>query len=133
MLLPQGTILPNFYFFSIFLQKLCCLKRLFIMQRGVGAAPPTPLCYFLLSSTPTIDTEPKKKSSQAIRSLLRRGDPYGTPRLWASRVAALTCPRHVIHSRSLRVPRGVCKKNQPTFGGLIFLVTRTGLEPMLPP
>ena len=59
MLLPQGTILPNFYFFSIFLQKLCCLKRLFIMQRGVGAAPPTPLCYFLLSSTPTIDTEPK--------------------------------------------------------------------------
>ena len=58
MLLPQGTILPNFYFFSIFLQKLCCLKRLFIMQRGVGAAPPTPLCYFLLSSTPTIDTEP---------------------------------------------------------------------------
>ena len=60
MLLPQGTILPNFYFFSIFLQKLCCLKRLFIMQRGVGAAPPTPLCYFLLSSTPTIDTEPGK-------------------------------------------------------------------------
>ena len=59
MLLPQGTILPNFYFFSIFLQKLCCLKRLFSMQSGVGAAPPTPRCYFLLSSTTTIDTEPK--------------------------------------------------------------------------
>ena len=61
-----------------------------------------------------------KKSSQAIRSLRRRGDPYGTPRLRASRVAALTCPRHVIHYRSLRVPREICKKrNQPTFGGLI--------------
>ena len=58
MLLPQGTILPNFYFFSIFLQKLCCLKRLFIMQLGEGGTPPSPRCYFLLSSTPTIDTEP---------------------------------------------------------------------------
>lgn len=32
------------------------------------------------------------------------GDPYGNPRLRASQVAALTCPRHVIHSRSLRFP-----------------------------
>ena len=59
-----------------------------------------------------------KKSSQAIQSLRRRGDPYRTPRLRASRVAALTCPRHVIHCRSLRVPREICKINQPTFGGL---------------
>ena len=60
-----------------------------------------------------------KKSSQAIRSLRRRGDPYGNPRLRASQVAALTCHRHVIHSRSLRFPRWICKSNQPTSGGLI--------------
>ena len=66
----------------------------------------------------TFDAE-HKKSSQAIRSLRRRGDPYGTPRLRASQVAALTCHRHVIHCRSLRAPREICKRNQPTFGGLI--------------
>ena len=56
--------------------------------------------------------------------MLRRGDPYGTPRLWASQVAALTCPRHVIHSRSLRVPREIYKRNQSTKGGL----TRNQIE-----
>ena len=69
MLLPQGTILPNFYFFSIFLQKLCCLKRLFIMQRGVGGTPPMPRCYFLLSSTPTIDTEPIKRCPSMLTDI----------------------------------------------------------------
>lgn len=64
MLLPQGTILPNFYFFSIFLQKPFSYKNLkissscFIYSKGVGGTPLTPFCYFLLSSTPTIDTEP---------------------------------------------------------------------------
>ena len=60
MLLSQGTILPNFYFFSIFLQKLCCLKRLFIMQRGVGAAPLTPLCYFFRFVLPQLLTQNQK-------------------------------------------------------------------------
>lgn len=64
MLLPQGTILPNFYFFSIFLQKPFSYKNLkissscFIYSKGVCGTPLTPFCYFLLSSTPTIDTEP---------------------------------------------------------------------------
>ena len=43
------------------------------------------------------------------------GDPYGTPRLRAGQVAALRRPRRLIHSRSLRVPRGTgtIKKERP--------------------
>ena len=66
MLLPQGTILPNFYFFSIFLQKLCCLKRLFIMQRGVGAAPPSPRCYFFRFVLPQLLTQNQYKKSAPL-------------------------------------------------------------------
>ena len=45
------------------------------------------------------------------------GDPYGIPRLRAGRGTALTCSRQVIHSRALRVPKGVYKIRSPTNGG----------------
>ena len=42
----------------------------------------------------------------------------GTPRLRAGRGAALMCPRHIIHSRALRVPiREICKTTGPADGG----------------
>ena len=45
--------------------------------------------------------------------------------------AALTHHRCVIHSRSLRVPSG--KKRKTAFSGFSFLVTPTGIEPMIAP
>ena len=55
-------------------------------------------------SLPLIPMNYAKRSSSPNGELLLFGDPYGNPRLRASRVAALTCHRHVIHYRSLRFP-----------------------------
>ena len=41
------------------------------------------------------------------------GDPYGTPRLRAGRLAGKTCPRHVFLHCSLRVPTREIQKQQP--------------------
>ena len=46
-------------------------------------------------------------------------------------VAALTASKAVIHSRSLRFPSG--KKRKTAFSGFSFLVTPTGIEPMIAP
>ena len=57
MLLSQGTILPNFYIFSIFLQKqLKPQVSVSIYNKGVCGTPLTPLLLFLRSIL-TIDTE----------------------------------------------------------------------------
>ena len=58
------------------------------MQRGVGAAPPTPRCYFLLSSTPTIDTEPIKKEVPRAR-LKADGFPSPFRGIWVAAPEAL--------------------------------------------
>ena len=53
MLLPQGTILPNFYFFSIFLQKLLkALSVILLCSKGVGTTPPTPPLLFFAKLYP---------------------------------------------------------------------------------
>ena len=53
----------------------------------------------------------RQKKQPHLRWSCFFGDPYGTPRLRAGRGAALTCHRHVIHSRALRVPRGTRDNN----------------------
>ena len=54
----------------------------------------------------------------------------GLARLRAGRAAALTCHRHVIHSRSLRVRTGAFPKTTGRLnGGLLLLVESGGLEP----
>ena len=44
------------------------------------------------------------------------------------RVAALTCPRHVIHSRSRSIPWEICK-TKSTQTGTFVLVDLKGIEP----
>ena len=57
----------------------------------------------------------------------------GFARLRAGRVAALTCHRHVIHYRSLRIPASVISKIFPLpLAGGIFLVLQQGFEPWTP-
>ncbi len=47
--------------------------------------------------------------------------PDGIPRLRAGRGAALTCPRHVIHSRAVRIPSTMaCTKTDTPTGGVRF-------------
>ena len=60
MLLSQGTILPDFYFFSFFLQKKLLTLKWPFYYAAMARAPRRPRlsAIFLLSSTPTIDTEP---------------------------------------------------------------------------
>ena len=54
----------------------------------------------------------------------------GLARLRAGQVAALTCPRHVIHSRSPRVRAGVfTKQKRRPFRRRFCLVESGGLEP----
>ena len=69
----------------------------------------------------------ESETEQASSDVVESG---GLARLRAGRVAALTCHRHVIHSRSLRVRLGhdQTQKTAPK-GGLLCLVESGGLEP----
>ena len=49
-------------------------------------------------------------------------------RCGGGRVAALTCPRHVIHSRSRSSPHQNKNRQPPLWDDCLFLVREAGLE-----
>ena len=77
--------------------------------------------------------EPDELLNIKIRIFSKSGDPYGNPLPAGKATAVAAYHRHAAKSRlSIPVRKTRKKRNNPK-GMFLFLVTRTGIEPILPP